>query len=159
MTILSFKPKRRGGGRGARERHIVFKLKAQLLFPRQVSLPPPCAGGRRPSDGIVIHQGPVTAAEGLTPPTARHRTEKVTPARAVGAAPAPSPPSSILQPSPLSLSLAGLSLPPSPLTLDSFLPSSPWLSSPSALHHPSSAPGQWGTHKPAHPKGKARRRG
>lgn len=72
MTILSFKPKRRGGGCGARERHIVFKLKAQLLFPRQVSLPPPRAGGRQPSDGIVIHQGPVTAAEGLTPPPARH---------------------------------------------------------------------------------------
>lgn len=69
MTILSFKPKGRGGGCGAPERHIVFKLKAQLLFPRQVSLPPPRARGRQPSDGIVIHQGPVTAAEGLTPPS------------------------------------------------------------------------------------------
>lgn len=88
MTILSFKPKGRGGGCGAPERHIVFKLKAQLLFPRQVCLPPPRARGRQPSDGIVIHQGPVTAAQGLTPPspgTARLgsalRPAKVTPPR------------------------------------------------------------------------------
>lgn len=79
MTILSFKSKGRGGGCGARERHIVFKLKAQLLFPRQVCLPPPRARGRQPSDGIVIHQGPVTAAEGLTPPTARLASARLCP--------------------------------------------------------------------------------
>lgn len=145
MTILSFKPKRRGGGRGARERHIVFKLKAQLLFPRQVSLPPPRAGGRRPSDGIVIHQGPMTAAEGLTPPTAwPHTLAKVTPPRAPpragGAAPSPSPPS-ILHPSRLWSSWLS-SLPPIPLTLGSFLPSPCCLSSSSPLCHSSSLPGQ-----------------
>lgn len=95
MTILSFKPKGRGGGRGAPERHIVFKLKAQLLFPRQVCLPPPRARGRQPSDGIVIHQGPVTAAQGLTPPSPGSARlcpapRKGNPAAPAAAAPSPS---------------------------------------------------------------------
>lgn len=75
MTILSFKPKRRGGGHGAGERHIVFKLKARLLFPRR-SLSLLLARGRQPSAGTVIHQGPVTAAEGLPPPQPRRRTPR-----------------------------------------------------------------------------------
>lgn len=146
MTILSFKPKGRGGGRGASERHIVFKLKAQLLFPRQVSLPPPRARGRQPSDGIVIHQGPVTAAEGLTPPspgTARLGSAlhpaKVTPPRRPRQLLLPRAP----QHPPL---LSPLLIPPFSLGLDRSLPSSHWFSSlllailPLCLGHQSSSP-------------------
>lgn len=138
MTILSFKSKGRGGGCDAPERHIVFKLKAQLLFPRQVSLPPPRARGRQPSDGIVIHQGPVTAAQGLStpPPPARlgsarlcPHPAKVTPPRAAPAAPAPSPAASS---APL--------IPPSSFGPDRFLPSSHWFPSSFAPRHHSSVP-------------------
>lgn len=93
MTILSFKPKRRGGGHGAGERHIVFKLKARLLFPRR-SLSLLLARGRQPSAGTVIHQGPVTAAEGLPPPQPRRRTPRwgQDPNGGGRSAPPPSPP-------------------------------------------------------------------
>lgn len=150
MTILSFKPKGRGGGCGAPERHIVFKLKAQLLFPRQVSLPPPRARGRQPSDGIVIHQGPVTAAEGLTPPSpgsprlgsALHPA-KVTPPAALPRA------LSILRSSRLFSSLLSPSVSTDPCSHQPC-----WFSSSFAPGHPSSVPGPQGSTSKARPKGK-----
>lgn len=132
MTILSFKPKRRGGGHGAGERHIVFKLKARLLFPRR-SLSLLLARGRQPSAGTVIHQGPVTAAEGLPPPQPRRRTPRwgQDPNGGGRSAPPPSPP----QHSPLPTA-APHPFPSQPSNLGSILPSSPWSSTPSALCHP-----------------------
>lgn len=144
MTILSFKSKGRGGGCGARERHIVFKLKAQLLFPRQVCLPPPRARGRQPSDGIVIHQGPVTAAEGLTPPTARLASPRLCPHPAKVTPP--------LQPQapqhpPLRCLVSSLL---SPSVLIHSCPHHTGF----PLHHSSSVPGK-GTHKSSSPQRQA----
>lgn len=134
MTILSFKPKRRGGGHGAGERHIVFKLKARLLFPRR-SLSLLLAQGRRPSAGTVIHQGPVTAAEGLPPPQPHCCTPRwgQDPNGDSGSAPPEPPGPPQCSPFPTA---APRPSPSQPSNLGSILPSSPWLSSPSALRHP-----------------------
>lgn len=143
MTILSFKPKRRGGGHGAGERHIVFKLKARLLFRRQVPLPPPRTGdgGQVPGQWFIRGRDSCRGAHSSPSTDAVHPSEGKPPKGGRRELLCAEPPS-ILHSSkaPLLFLLPKSCLAPIPLALDSFLPSSPWPSSSFALCHPALLP-------------------